>query len=261
MDKTGVLDEQLRNLSSEVSKRETLHKECQKRFNRFQSIDGQPTCSYCGQPLTWEHLVVERQNIERELHETERIYQDIMAQYAIAQQEKQIWEKECVKIINEEKQQQRAIKDLTEQQSHVRSEQNAACVQVGTVLQMLSPEYIECIQGTTSTPIDSHICLQATYPLPQDIEALSAQLQEKEPLKQLSRVVEENLERRANLIGKQSYLLNEILPLEQTYPSERMVALLWDQEHTQQRNEELLNSSAKAQYRDRVARRADTVFR
>jgi exonuclease SbcC len=79
-DEINALGEQLSNINSELSSRKTLRDECKKRLNRFQSIDGKPTCDYCGQRLTEEHLAAERQLIEDELQEKQRLYQEIEKQ-------------------------------------------------------------------------------------------------------------------------------------------------------------------------------------
>lgn len=88
-----ALNDQLSSLQNEVASKKTLQEESKKRLARFQSIDGQPTCSYCGQPLTSEHLDAERQRIEAELQEARRVYQEALAQYTTMAQQKKSWSK------------------------------------------------------------------------------------------------------------------------------------------------------------------------
>ena len=49
----------------------TLLGETQRRLARFDEVDGATACSYCGQPLTAEHLAAERARLERELEARE----------------------------------------------------------------------------------------------------------------------------------------------------------------------------------------------
>src|SRR5581483_8313999 len=122
-------------------------------LDRFKSIDGQPTCSYCGQPLTREHLAAERQRVEAELQECQRVYREALAQQATSQ--KQI------------------IDECRARCTGAGNKQNSASAQAGVVLRLLTPDYIALIQGVAHTSIDLEVCLQAEYPTAQDLDELA----------------------------------------------------------------------------------------
>ena len=239
------ISEQLSNQKIEVSKRETLYGECQKKFDRFQSIDGQPTCSYCGQPLTREHLDIERQKIENELQEARQAYQNIEARCRNTEQQKRYLDQQLNQSLQQEKSQQRTAQTLADQQNMARNKQNGAEIEATTVLQMLTPDYITRIQGTANVPIDLDICLQAAYPSSHDLDELASQLQDKQPLEERLQAVASEVEQRAELARTRDYVFSEIQPLEQVYPPERVTALLQEQEQALQRNAELLDNLSK----------------
>lgn len=54
----------------------TLLREVQRRLARFEEVDGAAACSYCGQPLTAEHLEAERARLDRELAASEEAARD-----------------------------------------------------------------------------------------------------------------------------------------------------------------------------------------
>ncbi len=68
----------------------TLRGEAQLRLARFEEVDGTAACTYCGQPLTAEHLEKERVRLENELTARETSARDAerVAASAIARREK-----------------------------------------------------------------------------------------------------------------------------------------------------------------------------
>jgi DNA repair protein SbcC/Rad50 len=239
------ISEQLSNQKIEVSKRETLYGECQKKFDRFQSIDGQPTCSYCGQPLTREHLDIERRKIENELQEARQAYQNIEARCRNTEQQKRDLDQQLNQSLQQEKSQQRTAQKLDAQQNMARNKQNGAEIEATTVLQMLTPDYITRIQGTANAPIDLEICLQAAYPTSHDLDELTSQLQDKQPLEERLQAVASDVDQHAELARTRDYVSSEIQPLEQMYPPERVTALLLEQEQALLRNAALLDYLGK----------------
>jgi DNA repair exonuclease SbcCD ATPase subunit len=234
------LSDQLSSLQSKVASKETLQKESEKHLARFQSIDGQPTCSYCGQALTSEHLDAERQRIEAELQEARRVCQEALAQHTTMAQQKKILETKLGQLSLQKKSQQQIIKKCEEQRYMAKGEQDGASTQAIIVLQLLTPDYITRIQGTANAPIDLPTCLQSVYPTAHDLEELASQLRDKPSLQENLRTVASDVEERAELQRTRDYVFNEIQPLEQMYPPEHVTALLQEQDQALQRNEALL---------------------
>ena len=240
-----ALSDQLNSLQSEVASKKTLQEESEKRLARFQSIDGQPTCSYCGQPLTSEHLDAERQRIEAELQETWRVYQEALAQYTTMAQQRRSLEQKLDELSLQEKSQRQIIKKCEKRCDVARSEQGSASAQAIIVLQMLTPDYIVLIQGSANAPVDLEVCLQAVYPTSHDLDELALQLQDKPFLEKRLQAVASDVDQCAELKRTRDYVFSEIQPLEQMYPSERVSTLLQEQEQTLQRNAELLDCLGK----------------
>lgn len=234
------LSDQLGSLQDEVARKRTLQDESRKRLTRFQSIDGQPTCSYCGQPLTSEHLDAERQRIEAELREAKQMYQEALDQYTSKARRKESLEQKLDELSQQEKSQQQNIKKCENQCNAARSKQDSASAQASIVLQMLAPGYLALIQGSANTPIDLDVCLQAVYPTSHDLDELAAQLRDKPSLEERLRSVTQDVDQLAGLRRERDYVYSEIQPLEQVYPPERVTALLQEQEQALQRNTELL---------------------
>lgn len=235
------LSEQLSSLQGEVLRKETLLKMSQNQLERFQLVDGQPTCSYCGLPLTSKHLDDERQRIEGELCEARHVYQEAQAQFTAMAQEKRNLEQELGQLSLQEKNQQQSIKKAERQCNTARSNQNNARIQASIVLRMLTPDYIALIQGSANVPIDLDICLHAVYPTPHDLDRLAEQLQNKSSLKELLQTVTQDVEQLNKLKHDRDYIYGEIHPLEQIYSPERSADLLGEQEQALQRNKELLD--------------------
>ncbi len=242
LEQSTVLNNQLNSLQSEVASKKTLQEESEKRLARFQSIDGQPTCSYCGLPLTSEHLDDERQRIEAELHEAKQVCQQALMQYrAVAQQKKGLGQR-LDELSLQEKSQRRIIKECQERHDVAWGQQSSASAQASIVLQILTPDHIALIQGSTSTSFDLEFCLQAVYPTSHDLDALASQLRDKPSLVERLQAVMNDVEQRAKLTRTRDFIFSEIQLLEQVYPPERVIALLHEQKQALQRNAELLDS-------------------
>ncbi len=259
LEQSTTLNNQLNSLQSEVASKKTLQDESEKRLARFQSIDGQPTCSYCGLPLTSEHLDDERQRIEAELQETRRVYREALAQYTTMAQQRRILEQKLDESSLQEKSQRQIIKKCEKRCDVARSEQGSASAQAIIVLQMLTPDYIALIQGSANAPIDLEACLQAVYPASHDLDELASQLQDKTSLETRLQAVANDVDQCAELTRARDYAFSEIQPLEQMYPSERVSTLLQEQEQALQRNAELLDSLSKLD--DMIAQQSQQLER
>jgi hypothetical protein len=96
------------------------------------------------------------------------------------------------------------------------------------------------MQGADLADVNIDTCLQSVYPQPQELEMLATQLQSRGKFKQQLQKVREEVEVYNESLREQRYLLNDLQPLEQTYPSERIEAILQERQQGQQRNENLL---------------------
>ncbi|HLG61965.1 MAG TPA: SMC family ATPase [Ktedonosporobacter sp.] len=230
------LTDQLNNLQSDIASKKTLRDESKKRLDRFKSIDGQPTCSYCGQPLTREHLAAERQRVEAELQECQRVYREALAQQTTITQQKTTLEQKHTLLSQQATSQKQIIDECRARCTGAGNKQNSASAQAGVVLRLLTPDYIALIQGVAHTSIDLEVCLQAEYPTAQDLDELASRLNDKPFLEERLQAVTSDREQRAELVRKRNYIFNEIQPLEQLYPSEHAATLLQEQVQALQRD-------------------------
>jgi DNA repair protein SbcC/Rad50 len=245
LEQSTALNNQLSSLQSDVASKKALQGAREERLARFQSIDGQPTCSYCGMPLTCEHLDDERRRVEAELREAKLAYQKALTQYTTIAQQKKDLEQKLDQLSRQDKSQQQIIKQCEKRCDRARSDQTSASAQASIVLQMLTHDYIARIQGSANAPLDLEACLQAIYPTPHDLDELAAQLRDKASLERRMQAVTQDVDRLAGLKRERDYVYSEIQPLEQAYPPERVTVLIQEQEHARQRNTELLDSLDK----------------
>jgi exonuclease SbcC len=243
LDKTREeMRERASQLQSEVASQRALLTECQKRFDRFHTIEGGATCSYCGQPLTAEHLEAERQRINVDLQERKYCLELCITGYNKALQQQKDMDRDIQQAKQKEHQELRVCEQLTRQQNTVLRKRDTAYIEAKNQLELLAPAYLKQIQGIAITSIDVEVCFQATYPTPQDLAALSLQLREKPALAKKLQAVEEALAQQQELRRKQEHILSEIKPLLQTYPPERARSLLKNREQAHQKEADLIDT-------------------
>ncbi len=234
-----TIREKVSTLQREVASQEALLVQCQERFERFHSIEGGATCSYCGQPLTAEHLDTERQRIKEELQEREDCFQLCTTRSEAAILQQKAAERDIQQAKRKEQQQKQDCEKLTDRQNIVVRKRDTAYIEAKNQLELLIPEYLEHMQEPANTGIDVDICLHATYPTSQDLDVLSLQLQGKPALGQKLQAVEHVLTERQELLRKQAYVLSEIESLAQVYPPEYAESLLERQKQARQRDADL----------------------
>jgi exonuclease SbcC len=245
LEQSTALNNQLSGLQNDVASNKALREAREERLARFQSIDGQPTCSYCGLPLTSEHLDDERRRVEGELREAKQAYQKALTQYTTIAQQKKDLEQKLDRLSRQDKSQRQIIKQCEKWCDRARSDQTSASAQAIIVLQMLTPDYIARIQGSASTPLDLVACLQTVYPTSHDLDELALQLRDKPSLEERLQAVTSDVEQREELTRNRDFIFSEIQPLEQVYSPERVTALLQEQEQALQSNAELLDCLGK----------------
>ncbi len=245
LEQSTALNNQLSSLQNDVASNKVLQEAREERLARFQSIDGQPTCSYCGLPLTSEHLDDERRRVEGELREAKQAYQKALTQYTTIAQQKKDLEQKLDRLSRQDKSQRQIIKQCEKRCDRARSDQTSASAQAIIVLQMLTPDYIARIQGSASMPLDLVACLQTVYPTSHDLDELALQLRDKPSLEERLQTVTSDVEQREELTRNRDFIFSEIQPLEQVYSPERVIALLQEQEQALQSNAELLDCLGK----------------
>ena len=240
-----TIREQVSQLQSEVASHRALFAECQTRFERFHSIEGGATCSYCGQQLTPEHMEAERQVIQEELQKREDSLLLCTTSYNATSKQQKTIDRAIDQTAQKERQESQACEQLVQQQNTYVKKRDNAYIEAKNQLEQLAPEYLVRIQGTSYASIDVHTCLQTTYPTSQDVHVLTLRLQEKSALIQKLHELQKAFAQQQELHRTQRYMYSEIESLLQLYPPEHVDVLLKEREQAQQREEELSQSIKK----------------
>lgn len=132
-ERVNAVKEAVQEASQIQTTTKTLLIEAKKHLSHFEEVDGQANCSYCGQPLTMEHLQKERIRLETEVQTAQNAFivaqqhhKAMSDQQQQAGEEKQHIEKEVRRIEGEERTIQQTLRDtLNTQEQAKRQAENA----------------------------------------------------------------------------------------------------------------------------------------
>ncbi|MBA2680364.1 MAG: SMC family ATPase [Ktedonobacteraceae bacterium] len=244
------LDERLRVLSKEISEqrehiqtrqqevvgKEAFFKVSHERYSNFRTVDGQKTCSYCGQELTAEHLERERERVTEE-------YKQAREELRLAQHNRDTVQQEVKRLDAEwqlgdqqREKQKNALSHITQSYQKLAQQRENAETRATIAASTLVPEYLERIQGNPAM-VDLVLCLQASYPTQQDLQALNEQIQKKASIQAHLAKVQQNLATSERLHHTREDLHLEIRQLAQAYPQEIRDALKREQSEHQQKED------------------------
>lgn len=165
-----VAGSQVGQMQSEVTRAETLCKEVDSHIKRFYQVAELPNCSYCGQPLTPEHLSKEQMRLEEERSTAELHLKDVLQRQQQATEQHNALDKAL-------KQMEATISALTKEvnkaeRQHTLAEQRQrfAIEQATQALHELPAAYRSTIQPDATMPVTD--CLSRTYPSPVELTAM-----------------------------------------------------------------------------------------
>ncbi len=153
-----------------------LLKQTEEQASRFRQVDGQPNCSYCGQPLKPEHLESERTRVERQLQTAGITAKQADVDFKQARRIRQESLQEWQQISDEEQKlrdQDRSAKQRLEQ---IKRQQSKAEEEAQTAMNQLPPRY----RHRLAAPIAD--CFALSFPTATDFVAFTNQINEQPSL-------------------------------------------------------------------------------
>jgi exonuclease SbcC len=176
-------------------------KHLRERMERLHAVEGQPTCSYCGQPLTEEHIAAEEQHIEEELAQARATLIDAKAAHARAR-----------KLAQEEEQQQEKYRE-------VETEALLAQNRAETAFKSLPEVHRGRVVALSAAAIPDD--QQRAYPSADDLAALREETSRLASARDALKAVETKVERRDQQHAVREQLATRLAQFEATCPPDR----------------------------------------
>lgn len=197
----------------------TLLQGAENHLAHFKEVDGKTNCSYCGQPLTTEHLEKERTRLEREIQAAKDAYAYTQQQHSIAVQQRKEQGTEKKRLEAEKKDLDDKIRDAKDTQREAQTSLNTAKTQGSGALSELSENYKSRIQTDTNDDISTSFT--GEYPTQVELDSFTQQvgtLAEKQ--KQLQSVQAQDSDCRV-LKAQLKAIMEQLQPLEDIYSSQQ----------------------------------------
>lgn len=213
------VEAQVGELQQSVTKTGTLLEEAQKRLDKLSEVEGKPTCSYCGQPLTPKHLDDERKRLEGELRKAKGGAKSAEKELKRAAGEHKNLLEKAKKLGKTVEKLEKDKRDSEQNLADARRDQISAKTQARTALDNLPQTYREQINPTTTIEIAS--CFEVEYPTQTELEALAKKATGHDDKKQALDDLHQKAGRRSSLLAQRKSVQNRLGPLEEKYPAER----------------------------------------
>jgi DNA repair protein SbcC/Rad50 len=198
---------------------EIMLSDARKHLTHFEEVDGQTTCSYCGQPLTSEHLEKERTRLESEVQVALQAFEVAQQSLEVASEQQKQVEGEKRRIEEESRRLEEEERTLQETLRNAQNSQRQASHQASKAINALPTSYQQNIM--TSPTDDITVCLVNEYPSQAELDAFREQvvpLDEKNAdLRELLRLCNKQSE----VLAKRSPNLEKLNQLEAVYPAQR----------------------------------------
>lgn len=161
---------QVGQTQSEVTRAETLLKEVDSHIKRFNQVAELHNCSYCGQPLTSEHVSKERTRIEKERSSAELHLKDVLQRQQQATEQYNALDtalKQMGETISDRK---KEVNRAESQRTSAEQKQRSATEQANQALRELPAAYHDAIQPDAIMSVTD--CLSKTYPSSAELVAM-----------------------------------------------------------------------------------------
>ena len=220
---------------------EIMLSDARKHLTHFEEVDGQTTCSYCGQPLTSEHLEKERTRLETEVQVAQQAFEVAQQSHKVASEQQKQVEGEKLRIEEELPRLEGEERTLQETLRNAQNTQGRAVHQASKAINALPASYQQNIM--TSPTDDITMCLVNEYPSQAELDEFHKQvalLDEKNThFSKLLKLYDKQRE----VLAKRSPNLEKLYPLEAAYPPQREQ----DIRAQYQRAEDIYKSSVEKQ--------------
>lgn len=206
-------------LHQHATKTGTLLEEAQKRLDRLNEVEGKPTCSYCGQPLTPEHLGEERRRLEEELQRAKDEAKKAEEEHQKAARQHKELVKKAKKLDKTAQELEKDKRDSEQDLENARRDQASAEAQARTALENLPQIYREQISPATIVEIAS--CFEVEYPTQTELGTLTKKVIGYDDQKQELDALTQKAGQRDRLLAQLEPAQNRLHELEEKYPAEQ----------------------------------------
>lgn len=208
-----------------LTRQETLHTEIQTQQAQFHEVEHLPTCSYCGQKLTREHIARERDRLAHEeqqatlhLNEVRQSHADLLHEDLSLSKQSSTSCQTVEILLND-------LANIQQQEQRNTNTQNNAETQAYTALKGLPSVYAMRISRSAEEPIIMEQAFQTSFPTEQESQEFRQQLKEEAKLTKRKGNLKTDLGRQRDLQNLYHHLQNELAPLTISYPNERILEL------------------------------------
>lgn len=215
---------------------QTLCDAAKRQLDRFEEVEGQPTCSYCGQKLTHEHLESERQRLKAELGDAQQHMEKAKDQYEAALAFQRAIEEET----NESDERGRQLTEetrLTEQAARdAQRDEDQAGQKALDAFAGLPRSYLALIRPSATAEIVA--CFTGEYPTQAHLTGLRDQIARLEPMNKQLNALRTQVRERDKLRDQREPILTNLQRIEAQYPIERVHEVLIERDDASRQREE-----------------------
>jgi DNA repair protein SbcC/Rad50 len=219
-----------------LAKVQTLHDAASQQLDRFEKVDGQPTCVYCGQKLTPEHLENERQRLITELEAAKQRMQESEVQYKDALTVQSSLEQEAAEADGHTQQLTEEMRLIDQAARDARRDQKQAEQQAYSAFAALPKLYLALIRP--SATVELAACFMGEYPTQAELTQLHDQIAQLEPLNRQLEALHVQVEERNKLRAQREPVQTNLQRAEAQYPVERAQEVRTAQQDATRRREE-----------------------
>lgn len=225
LDQRAMLSKRIEEAQQVLTRQQTLLDESRRRLAQFHTVEHLPTCSYCGQALTAEHIAREREKLESEEQLMSSNLTEAKRDAARLQREEKVLAERSNALQQTIQRLQETLADIGRQEQKCINMKSRAEAQGRTALQALPLAYATQISEPGEEQVGIERIFQASFPSQQDTQAFGQHLRRAENLAECARSMTKDLKRQGDLLSQCRLLQEEIAPLVISYPDERIQEL------------------------------------
>lgn len=225
-------------VQDEVTQAKTLLAQAKTRLAQFETVDGAPECSLCGQELTPEHSHRERTRLQDEIERLQSTFSAAKERWQQAQHTQQTLTQRALQSAEEVRQLECDL------QTH--EAERKAAITSGKVAQSGAQDAIAALPETyrarllLTEPEKFSAYFACEFPDDNDLQEVRAWVQEQQAIATQLEKVRSEQNRRDNYLSRREQPAARLLELETTYPAERVTQIVseYEQAKAAQKNAE-----------------------
>lgn len=192
-------------------------KTVKQQIQRFDEVDGEQKCSYCGQELVPDHLEQERQRLQAEQVEAQQAVEGASELYKNAKKQQETLQAEAKKLQNQDRELNNRKQELDSVLALAQQSQSNALTQAKQALQNLPDDYRSKIDQDGTLEVEAYI--YSAYPTSNDLLNFEAESKQVEVQKRFVDTLQKQVDERKDKLTTRTLIVGHIQPLEQKYPT------------------------------------------